>query len=489
MIINDMENKIHKAARWNAIAEISSKLIVPITNMILARLLVPEIFGIIATISMIISFSDMLSDAGFQKYLIQAEFLTEKEFNKHATVAFWSNIAISITLTFIIITARREISSLIGNSGHETALAVASLQIIVSSFSSIQFAILKHKLSFKAIFYSKLVGIITPFLITIPLAIIGYGYWSLIIGSLSTQVFTFVVLLFQVNWRPGLYFNFKILKSMLVFSMWAFLESFSVWLSAWVDIFIIGSLFSNYYTGLYRTSLNLVNSIIAVIVAVIIPVLYSALSRAKNDITFFKEIFFQLQKTTAYITFPLSLGLFMYRDLATQLFLGNSWSEASFIIGIWSITSGVKLVLSDMNNECFRASGKPKIAFFIQFSHIFFLIPACYIGAKNGFENLVVTRTLIRFQLIITSIIAMHLYMKITILEIFKNIVKPLIFTILMGILLVVLNLLPDLLGYSILSILLGGIFYVLLVFKFAIKDLHIIINIFISRKSNKEIS
>ena len=80
--------KIASATKWSSITEIIAKVIVPLTNIILARILAPEAFGVIATITMIISFVDVFTDAGFQKYLVQREFINEEEKYTNANVAF-----------------------------------------------------------------------------------------------------------------------------------------------------------------------------------------------------------------------------------------------------------------------------------------------------------------------------------------------------------------------------------------------------------------
>lgn len=88
--------KIASAAKWSSITEIIAKIMVPLMNMILARILAPEAFGVIATITMIISFAEMFTDAGFQKYLVQHEFKSEKNKHDNANVAFWTNFIISL---------------------------------------------------------------------------------------------------------------------------------------------------------------------------------------------------------------------------------------------------------------------------------------------------------------------------------------------------------------------------------------------------------
>ena len=71
---NELNKKIGQATKWSTVTEISSKLITPVTNAILARLLVPEAFGVVATLTLVITFAEIFTDAGFQKYLVQRDF-------------------------------------------------------------------------------------------------------------------------------------------------------------------------------------------------------------------------------------------------------------------------------------------------------------------------------------------------------------------------------------------------------------------------------
>ena len=77
----NLNKKIVNATKWSAIAEVMGKLVAPISSMVLARLLTPEAFGVVATLSMIIAFVEMFTDAGFQKYIIQQPFADKDEYN------------------------------------------------------------------------------------------------------------------------------------------------------------------------------------------------------------------------------------------------------------------------------------------------------------------------------------------------------------------------------------------------------------------------
>lgn len=78
MLEKQLDNKISSSTKWSFVGEVIAKLITPVTSMVLARVLTPDAFGIIAAINMIISFADIFKDAGFQKYLIQHNFRSKR---------------------------------------------------------------------------------------------------------------------------------------------------------------------------------------------------------------------------------------------------------------------------------------------------------------------------------------------------------------------------------------------------------------------------
>ncbi len=112
----DLKKQMITAAKWSTIAEIVSKLVVPISTVILARLLTPEAFGILVTATMIISFAEIFSDAGFHKYLIQHEFPSDDEKYKAVSVAFICNFLLSLVIWGVICLFSKKISLLVGLS-------------------------------------------------------------------------------------------------------------------------------------------------------------------------------------------------------------------------------------------------------------------------------------------------------------------------------------------------------------------------------------
>ena len=167
--------KVAIATKWSASTELIVKIIQPITSIILARILVPEDYGIVANLTMIVSFAEMLADAGFSKYIIQHRFESKEELTESSNVAFWTNLIVALSLFGIICLFRNLFASWIGSSGYEIPLVVSSIAIPLFALISIQRALYIRNLNFKTLFYVRIFSSFIPFLITVPIAALGGG--------------------------------------------------------------------------------------------------------------------------------------------------------------------------------------------------------------------------------------------------------------------------------------------------------------------------
>lgn len=426
-------NKIVNATKWSVIAEIIAKLILPIINMVLARLLTPEAFGVVATITMIISFAEIFTDAGFQRYLIQHEFDDSRDREEATTIAFWSNMAVSVLLWLFIGIFSDKLSALVGNPGLGSVMTIACASIPLAAFSSIQMAIYKRDLDFKTLFKVRIAGIVVPVVVTVPLAIWLRSYWALIAGTIATNLVNAVVLTLYSKWRPRFYFSWSKLKGMLSFSVWSMIESITIWLTGYIDIFVIGVSLNQFYLGLYKTSMATVGQIISLVTSATTPILFSALSRLQNDEESFRNLFFNFQKIVGIIIVPMGVGIFCFRYLLTDILLGDQWVEAANFIGLWALTSAITVILSHYSSEVYRSLGKPRLSVLAQLLHIVVLCPAMIVAVKYDWNVVFITRSLVRLELILVNLVIMYFVVHISPLQMFRNIAPALISAVVMG--------------------------------------------------------
>lgn len=433
MTEHNINSRVKTATKWSAFTEVAAKLVAPISTIVLARLLTPEAFGVLVTATMVISFAEIFTDAGFQKYLIQKQFEPDERLYKSTAVAFWSNLTMSLVIWLGIVVFSPQIAHLVGNDGYGLVIAVSCVCIPLTAFSSIQMALFKRSLDFKTLFIVRIVGTIIPLIITIPLAYITRSYWSLIVGMIARQAANAIILTAKSSWKPKWFYDWALFKEMFSFTMWSMIEAISIWFTGYLDIFIVGTVLSTYYMGVYRTSINTVGQIMNVITAATTPVLFSALSRLQDNPNEFKSLFFRFQKMVGLLVIPMGVGIFLFSDTITNILLGDQWKEASNFIGWWGLTSSITIVLSHYSSEIYRSKGKPKLSFLSQLLHLCFLVPTVIISIKYGFETLYISRSLIRLQGIVVDMLFLYWLIKIAPGQLIKNIIPAMFSSLVMA--------------------------------------------------------
>ncbi|MBR2466128.1 MAG: lipopolysaccharide biosynthesis protein [Clostridia bacterium] len=405
------DSAIIKATKWSFLSQILSKLAAPVSSMILARILAPSVYGIVASVNMVISFCELFSDAGFNKYIVQHEAKDEDDLKKIINIAFITNFVLTMLIWGVICIFATPIASLVGCPGKETAVMVACVMLPLHGFMSIQDARFRRDMDFKMLFFFRMVTLIVPFAVTIPIALATRSYWALIIGNIASSAIYVIAMEIKLKWRPMLYFSFSKLREMFSFSMWSMLEAILVWVINWGDVFIVTRLLSQGELGIYKTSMNMVGQIIGIISAAIVPVHLSALSRAQNDSEKFKELFYKFSTVTGIILIPLGAGMLVYKDLLCYVTLGSQWMSGATLMGMWGLISAVAILFNSFGTNALIAKGKPKISVIVQLLQIVVIIPTVYFSARTSFECLSYTRALIRvFGMVAFSVVLRKMF-------------------------------------------------------------------------------
>ena len=460
-----MDTKIVAAAKWSVITEVLAKLITPLTNIILAHMLAPTAFGILATIMMVISFAEMLADAGFQKFLVQHEFESAQDKQEATDVAFIANLVFSLVLWSAIIIGRDELAVLVGNDGLGIPLAVMGAMIPLSAFSSVQMALYRRDFNFKFLLNIRLITILTPILISIPMALMGYDYWSLIAGILGAQLFTALALLKSRKNQIHLFFSGRVFMKMFSYSAWSLAEAFSIWLTAWVDTFIISRFLDAYYLGIYKMPLAIVTTVMAMATASLAPVLFAALSRVQNNQQAFSNTFFTFQRYMALFLVPLGVGLFVFQDFVVQLLLGPQWTLAGIVLGLWALSSAIMTVTANLISEIFRAKGMPNLSFWTQILHLIVLIPVIYICIQYDFSTFVYARSLVRMEMLAAAMLLLSLFVNMSAFRIISNISVYLITASIVGLIAYSILHLYDAVWWTVVCMLLCVVLYVAILY------------------------
>lgn len=421
------KSTIVQSTKWSVVTEFITKIASPIVNIILARLLVPEVFGLVATFTVVTSFAEVFTDAGFQKYLVQHEFSDLKERDEFTNVAFWSNFTLSCVIWLLIFLFSDRIAYIVGSPGYGFEISILSIQIPLYAFFSIQMALYRRDFRFKQLLHIRIIDSLIPLIVTVPLAFFLRSYWAIIIGNLTRQCVSAVFLTLKSNWKPHFYYNFKQLKTMFSDCMWMLFDSIMIWLTSYLGTLIVSHYLDVYYIGVYRTGISTITPYLNLIYTMTAPVLFSALSRLQFDRKEADNTFRSYQKIASYIAVPIGASVFTYKELVTKILLGSQWSEATIMIGCVGLTFPFSILIAQYNSDYFRAMGKPRVAFLVQGTYLIFMAFSLIWAVNNSFETLCIITGVLYLVYSAISAFALRFVFKFDILKSFVNFIPSLI--------------------------------------------------------------
>ncbi|WP_353101109.1 oligosaccharide flippase family protein [Myroides odoratus] len=370
-----------KASTWSILTEIVAKVISPISFLVLTKILAPEDFGIVAVATTFISFVQIITDLGVSKVIIQNSVDEEDYKFRLNNTCFWFNFILGSLIFVFTIAFSTKIASFFGNASAGLIVKVMALQIIFFSLSSIQNANLKKKLNFKFLFFTRLVTIAMPLFVAIPLALLGGGYWALVIATVVGAFLNTVILWLYSSWKPKLLFDIDILKDVLNKSIWSSFDEIIVWIPIGLDTYLIGNYLNSRDLGVYTTSRTLFSAAIAITLGAILPVLYSHLARIQNNQKEFVSTVLFAQKIMYLLAGTMGLGVFLMSDFIERIFFNDSWKGISEILGI------VFLVMSNgyfysVLQEALRSKGFFRELFLVKFFSMFLIVPILFVAVN-----------------------------------------------------------------------------------------------------------
>ena len=163
-----IREEIKKSAKWTFGGEILRKLITPLTGMMLARLLSPTEFGVVASIMVVTSFVDIFADAGFRKYFVQHNFRNEEEKRRCFNSALFIGGLTSVVFWLIICFFAEDISMILGAPHAKKGFILAGVGVFFNFVNGMQSAIFQREFQFKLLFRLRVMTAFLPLVITIP---------------------------------------------------------------------------------------------------------------------------------------------------------------------------------------------------------------------------------------------------------------------------------------------------------------------------------
>lgn len=317
----DSKTTVLSSLFWKLMERGGTQGIQFIVQIVLARLLLPEDYGLIALVTIFIALANTFIQSGFNTALIQKKDADEVDFS---SVLYLSLLAAGILYIVLYMS-----SSVIANFYQEpeltSVLRVLSITLFFGAFNSIQNAYVAKNMMFKELFFSSLGAMLISGVVGVIAAYMGFGVWALVIQQLTNQCMVTVIMWFTVKWRPKFIFSLKRVK--VLFSYGSRLLASALISRLYMDIrtLIIGRIYSPAILGFYNRGEQFPQFIVSNIDGSIQSVMLPTLSAHQDDRVRVKDMVRRSIVTSSFIMLPMMVGLAVVAEPVVKILLTDKW--------------------------------------------------------------------------------------------------------------------------------------------------------------------
>lgn len=383
-----MKQSTARVASWVYLAEIVNRLVRPLVTLFLARVLSPNDYGVVALAVTFTSAASMVWTLGLPTALIQRS----RDIDAAANVTFWLNSLLSSLVYLFLLLASPYIGQLLGDPTIGTVLPIAAITVILDGFSMVHNALLQKQMAFDKLFWRSTLPSAAPLLVATPLAILGYGYWSLIWGIVASSFISNLTLWISSPWRPHWSFNGSVASEMVRFGLPTVGETFQAWFESQADKLVLGLFTSVSVVGTYTVAVTIFALIFNFVFGPIKTVGYARLCRAESAHER-KRIYVLAQSFVMFAALPLGIGVAIFAGPISNILLLGKYPGLDLVLQLlapYYILAGVV----SLGIPAMRASGHSYLTLRLNLLNSLLIAILYPIGAINGLTGFLMAKNI-----------------------------------------------------------------------------------------------
>lgn len=376
--MNTFKDKFWDGIKYTALSKYSNVVINLVTGVVLARLLSPEDYGVVAIVSVFVLFFGMLTTMGIGAGVVQFDLNRQQ-----LSALFTFSILIGSILALLFAFFSYWIASFYNSQIYIGVGQALAISVFIKAASAVPLGLLQKKIEFKKLAAINISINLGSGCLGIVLALQGFSYWSLIIRTLVSAGLTFVAAYYLSRKMLSINFKFRNLNVAAGYSTYVFLFDFVNYFSRNLDNLLIGKFIGARSLGVYDKAYSLMKIPLDNLVSIFSPVLHPLFSedKASNDRIF--EIHQKLLKALAFVGVFISVICFYCSQEIIIILYGPQWTESAFAFKWLGLSIWIQMILSS-TGPFFLISGKTKHYSLTGFLSSLTIVSATILGIFTG---------------------------------------------------------------------------------------------------------
>lgn len=354
----DIRQMAVKGVIWSAAQKYGERAISFVVLLLLAHLLSPTSFGLVALASVFISFAQIFVDQGFGDAVVQALHIDQTLLN----TAFWTNLLMGISVALVSVAASEKIASFYKEPALTQVIGWLSLSFVFSALSSVQEALLRRKLNFRSLALRSLIATLGSGLVAVFLAVLGTGVWSLVTKVLCYSLISVVTLWGISDWRPGFSFSWKSFKDLYSYGINIVGAHFVDFFNRRSDDLLVGLVLGATMLGYYSLAYGLLMIVTELLIVVPNAVVFPAFARIRQDPALLRSSFYEATQIISLTTIPFFVCLVIIAPEVVRLLYGPQWTPSTPVVQVLMLV-GIVHSAFFFFGSLLKAVGKPQWRF------------------------------------------------------------------------------------------------------------------------------
>lgn len=316
--------KVRSGMIWTFIERIGTKVVQFSLQLLLARLLVPEDYGLCALLLAFINIATVFVNSGLNTALIQKKEADSLDFSS----VLYLSLSISVILYVILFFLSPFIADFFNDKRLSLLMRVLAVSLIIGAFNSVQLSVLTRNMQFRKLFIANLLGMIVSAVVSIVMAMNGFGVWSIVIQYLINRLVVTLALFALVRWMPKLEFSWIRIKSLFSFGWKCMTTNFLSTIVTDIYIAVVGKFYPKSQLGVYDTGNKIPATISETFSSSLGNVLFPAFSKLQNDIPQLRAIVAKSNKISSFLIAPIMFAIIASAHPIISILLTDKWIGA-----------------------------------------------------------------------------------------------------------------------------------------------------------------
>jgi O-antigen/teichoic acid export membrane protein len=376
-----MKAKAYAAVRWTTTVTVARVVLQTLQLIVLARLISPQDFGLMAMIISVTAFIQLFADLGVSNSIIHAREISQPVLS----TLYWLNVAVGAALSLAVAAASPWVASFYSEPHLAAPLALAGLSFLLLAIGQQVKVLAEKRLAFKRVAIVELTSAVVSTALTVTAAFLGAGVYSLVIGvlSLSGGNSLLYILFARDGWRPGFELRFGEASHHLRAGLYLLGTSLANTATLQMDVIFVGRLLGSAILGTYTVPRELCLKVMMATNPIMTRVGTPLMAEAQNDKDLLRRVYLSTIRMTSSVNFPIYGAIAAFRHEITAVVFGANWAGSADLLGIMAIW-GMFRSLGNPVGSLLYGTGNVRLALAQSLGVTILVLPTIYFGSLWG---------------------------------------------------------------------------------------------------------